>query len=226
VKGNKEVAYIKSNLGVNDFGASAFVDIFNMEIKSGITDDGQEYNAIAKDLRATHVALAPHVRDPQNKIRVTNAVCVNTGGEMVVENASMKKVEVYYENGSVRKLSIEEGFGEDSIKDLFQPGKTGMSGSGEYSKIKSVKILNQSEGAENAMEIDAASLVRNISAGVKNALKEATAKNAMPRLQGIYKDLKEAEERVRRDRTNHDYDGYSVDIEKHGDEYHIIVTKK
>ena len=27
VKGNKEIAYIKTNIGINDFGASAFVDI-------------------------------------------------------------------------------------------------------------------------------------------------------------------------------------------------------
>ena len=86
VKGNKEVAYIKTNLGQADFGASAFVDIFDMEIKNGITPDGQEYNAIAKELRATHVALAQHVRDPKNQIKVTNAVVVNTDGNYNEEN--------------------------------------------------------------------------------------------------------------------------------------------
>jgi hypothetical protein len=85
VKGAKEVAYIKGNLGASGFGASAFVDIYNLKVENGTTPDGQEYNAIANDLRATHVALAPHVRDPENKIKVINAVCINTDG--VVENS-------------------------------------------------------------------------------------------------------------------------------------------
>jgi archaellum component FlaD/FlaE len=95
VKGNKEVAYIKGNLGQRDFGASAFVDIYNMKIESGVTPDGQEYNAIATELRATHVALAQHVRDPENKIKVTNAVVVNTGGNY---NSEEKNVEMTAEN--------------------------------------------------------------------------------------------------------------------------------
>lgn len=87
VKGAKEVAYIKGNLGASGFGASAFVDIYNLTVENGVTPDGQEYNAIANDLRATHVALAPHVRDPENKIKVINAVCINTDGVVEVENA-------------------------------------------------------------------------------------------------------------------------------------------
>jgi hypothetical protein len=85
VKGAKEVAYIRGNLGSEGFGASAFVDIYNLKVENGVTPDGQEYNAIANELRATHVALAPHVRDPENKIRVTNAVCINTEGTIEAE---------------------------------------------------------------------------------------------------------------------------------------------
>lgn len=88
VKGAKEVAYIKGNLGSAGFGASAFVDIYNLKVENGVTPDGQEYDAVAGELRATHVALAPHVRDPENKIRVTNAVCINTDGVVEVENAN------------------------------------------------------------------------------------------------------------------------------------------
>jgi hypothetical protein len=88
VKGAKEVAYIKGNLGSAGFGASAFVDIYNLKVENGVTPDGHEYNAIANDLRATHVALAPHVRDPENKIKVINAVCINTDGVVEVENAA------------------------------------------------------------------------------------------------------------------------------------------
>ena len=82
VKGAKEVAYIKGNLGSAGFGASAFVDIYNLKVENGVTPDGQEYDAVAGELRATHVALAPHVRDPENKIRVLNAVCINSEGEI------------------------------------------------------------------------------------------------------------------------------------------------
>jgi hypothetical protein len=88
VKGAKEVAYIRGNLGSAGFGASAFVDIYDLKVENGVTPGGQEYNAIANELRATHVALAPHVRDPENKIRVANAVCINTAGEITTERNS------------------------------------------------------------------------------------------------------------------------------------------
>ncbi|MBN2401998.1 MAG: DUF2213 domain-containing protein [Spirochaetes bacterium] len=120
VKGNKEVAYIKSNLGQSDFGASAFVDIYNLLVESGTAPDGQPYNAIAKDLRATHVALAPHVRDKENKIKVTNAVVINTNGEynnevknmeltaeqiaVIVENAVSKAVTAKNDDDRMDKL--------------------------------------------------------------------------------------------------------------------------
>lgn len=83
VKGAKEVAYIRGNLGSAGFGASAFVDIYDLKVENGVTPDGQEYNAIANELRATHVALAPHVRDPENKIRVANTVAINSEGAVV-----------------------------------------------------------------------------------------------------------------------------------------------
>jgi len=87
VKGAKEVAYIRGNIGSAGFGASAFVDIYDLKVQNGTTPDGQEYNAIAGELRATHVALAPHVRDPENKIRVVNAVCINAEGTVKAENS-------------------------------------------------------------------------------------------------------------------------------------------
>jgi hypothetical protein len=96
VKGHKEINFVKENLKKNDedrdnnFGASAFIDIFNIIPKSGITPDGQEYNAIAKDLKATHVAFAPHVRDPENKIKVLNTVVINTDGKYNNEVKNME----------------------------------------------------------------------------------------------------------------------------------------
>lgn len=126
VKGSKEVAYIKGNLGQRDFGASAFVDIYDMEIKSGVTPDGQDYNAIAKDLRATHVALAPHVRDPGNKIKVTNAVVLNAAGiydENSTSEEKGKTMEMTPEQvAGIVKNAVGEALAaknaEDRIKEL------------------------------------------------------------------------------------------------------------
>ena len=106
VKGNKEIAYIKTNIGINDFGASAFVDIYGIKVESGVTPDGQKYNAIATDLRATHVALAPHVRDPKNKIKVTNVSVVvkNTVEIKDSEEKSMDPKEI----AAIVKNAVEE----------------------------------------------------------------------------------------------------------------------
>jgi hypothetical protein len=139
VKGNKEVAYIKSNLGQNDFGASAFVDIYNLLVESGTTPDGQPYNAIAKDLRATHVALAPHVRDKENKIKVTNAVVVNTDGKYnnevknmeltaeqiaaIVENAVSKAVTAKNDGERLEKLENAVTSLSNAVEDLKKDDK-------------------------------------------------------------------------------------------------------
>ena len=121
VKGTKEVAYIKGNLKQKDFGASAFVDIYDMEIKNGVTPDGQEYNAIAKELRATHVALAPHVRDPENKIKVTNAVVFNAAGnykseEKRMEGMTPEQIAAIVTNAVNDALAAKNA--EDEIKSL------------------------------------------------------------------------------------------------------------
>lgn len=139
VKGAKEVAYIRGNLGTEGFGASAFVDIYNLKVENGVTPDGQEYNAIAGELRATHVALAPHVRDPENKIKVVNAVCINTdGATMEAENTVKNTDEVKPVNkididlvafsaavkNAVRAAAIKNGISDMWTKDdnLFRKG--------------------------------------------------------------------------------------------------------
>lgn len=137
VKGNKEVAFIKGNIKTKDFGASAFVDIFDMEIKNGVTPDGQEYNAIAKELIATHVALAAHVRDPQNKIRITNAVVINTGGnyeyseEKSMAELNAEQITALVKNAVTEVLSALNA--ESEIKELKE-------------KIKSLEALNCGKG--------------------------------------------------------------------------------
>jgi len=78
-----------------------------LKVENGVTPDGQEYDAVAGELRATHVALAPHVRDPENKIRVTNAVCINSEGEiMEVKNGDLHLGEVKNSRGEI--LNIKE----------------------------------------------------------------------------------------------------------------------
>jgi len=150
VKGNKEVAYIKGNLKTKDFGASAFVDIFDMEIKSGVTPDGQEYNAIAKELRATHVALAEHVRDPENKIKVTNAVVVNTGGiyksedpkseEKRMAELTAEQIVAIVKNALKEELAARNA--EDEIKELKNKVKN-------LEEEKEEKKEDKKEDAEN-----------------------------------------------------------------------------
>ena len=122
VKGNKEVAFIRGNLRTKDFGASAFVDIFDIKVESGVTPDGQEYNAIAKDLRVTHVALAQHVRDSKNKIKVLNAVVFNTAGnynseeKQMSEQITAEQIAAIVKNAVKEELSAQNA--EDEIKEL------------------------------------------------------------------------------------------------------------
>ena len=171
VKGNKEIAYIKSNLGESDFGASAFVDIFEMEVKDGVTPDGQEYTAIAKDLKATHVALSQHVRDPQNKIKVTNAVVVNTGGnynsevksvEMtsdqiaaIVENAVKKAVTAKNESDRIAELEsaiIEINEAIKEIKEAMEMDGEGEAENCGFGKGKNAKGKNADVEPETKSE--------------------------------------------------------------------------
>jgi hypothetical protein len=120
VKGNKEIAFIKNNIGIDDFGASAYIDIYGLKVQDGLTPDGKQYDAIATQLRATHVALAKHVRDPENKLKVLNAVVINSLGAIkqdgkkmeltteqitaIVENAVTKAVATKNDGDRLEKL--------------------------------------------------------------------------------------------------------------------------
>jgi hypothetical protein len=127
VKGAKEVAYIRGNLGASGFGASAFVDIYNLKVENGMTPDGQAYDAIAGELRATHVALAPHVRDPENKIRVANAVCINTAGELQTEGDNSMEMSDDQIVRMVKNMAVEMARGlvaknASDVKHKFKVG--------------------------------------------------------------------------------------------------------
>jgi len=187
VKGAKEVAYIKGNLGSAGFGASAFVDIYNLKVENGVTPDGQEYNAIANDLRATHVALAPHVRDPENKIKVINAVCVNTEGEMFVENAV--KGTVVWHNGDPITLTGEEITKHGAVW-YVGTRKDGREAVVLKSKYES-QVKNSHERGEKFNKEEYSMDLKEIAALVTNAVEEAmAAKNGEDRMDAMEETLK------------------------------------
>lgn len=76
VKGSSKAEYVRKLKASKDFGASGFIDARKIELKSGMTPDGQEFDGVARDLFATHVALLPNVRDPENRIQTFNAAAI------------------------------------------------------------------------------------------------------------------------------------------------------
>lgn len=142
VKGAKEVAYIRGNLGTDGFGASAFVDIYNLKVENGVTPDGQEYNAIANELRATHVALAPHVRDPENKIKVVNAVCINTEGSVVEEKTEAKNTT---EEKHVNTINIDPVAFSAAVKNAVKEIKTSARNMKTDAELREIWKKSQSD---------------------------------------------------------------------------------
>jgi len=67
----EQIRYLKDSAG---FGSSGFIDARQIEIKQGTTPDNEPFDAIARDLFCTHVALLANVRDPKNKIVTKNAM--------------------------------------------------------------------------------------------------------------------------------------------------------
>ena len=162
VKGAKEVAYIKGNLGSAGFGASAFVDIYNLKVENGVTPDGQEYDAVAGELRATHVALAPHVRDPENKIKVINAVCINTDGVVEVVSSAKEKnsrgeilnIKEYSmdpkELAALVKNAVDEAIAEKNSDDRMSAMEETLAKHGDALNEINEKLSPKKEEAENA----------------------------------------------------------------------------
>jgi len=161
VKGKDEVDYINENLNTKDFGASAFID-FIAKIESGVTPDGQEYNAIAQDLKVTHVALTGSVRDPLNKIQVRNTVAVVNSVTITVEgnnktNEEKKTVmEMTTEQiGLIVKNAIKEELesrnAEDEIKELKNKIKN-MEEEREKEKAEAKDCGGKSKNAEEEKE--------------------------------------------------------------------------
>jgi hypothetical protein len=185
VKGAKEVAYIKGNLGTDGFGASAFVDIFNLKVENGVTPDGQEYNAIANELQATHVALAPRVRDPKNKLQVTNAVCVRNTGEMVeVENAIDE--DYWYRETEKRTRELKSDDDRRGLTTWLRDWKNTPEKSSERkaaakridAQLK--EVANTTNTENDDMELSDAhikALVKNMAEEMAREIRPTTAKN-------------------------------------------------
>jgi len=189
VKGAKEVAYIKSNLGVSGFGASAFVDIYNLRVENGVTPDGQEYNAIANDLRATHVALAPHVRDPENKIKVINAVCVNTDGVVEVENAKYAGIFKGNKGGQVELWQNGDEYA-DAFGTKYKEGDRRAAVYYTNGAKILVQVKNSHERGEKFNNEVQSMDPKEIAALVKNAVEEAMAeKNTGDRMDAMEETL-------------------------------------
>lgn len=87
VKGSSKADYVRKLKASKDFGASGFIDARKIELKSGMTPEGQEYDGIARDLFATHLALLPNVRDPDNRIQTFNAAA------MILNSGTLKNSE-------------------------------------------------------------------------------------------------------------------------------------
>ena len=120
VKGKDEIKHINDNKDAGAFGASAFID-FKAKIQSGTTPDGQPYDAIATDMRATHVALTDNVRDPGNKIEVRNRVHINSVGNCIadqVKNSEVKSVEISKEDiAAIAKNAAAEAVAAKNASD-------------------------------------------------------------------------------------------------------------
>lgn len=147
VKGAKECAYVKGNLGDSTFGASAFVDIYNLKVESGVTPEGESYNAVALDLRATHVALAPNVRDPKNKIKVNNAVVVNSHGE--IKNSEDNSMDLK-ELSAVVKNAVDEALSAKNEGDRMDALESTVKKHGEVLNEINEKLNPKEETAEKA----------------------------------------------------------------------------
>jgi len=197
VKGAKEVAYIKGNLGSAGFGASAFVDIYNLKVENGVTPDGQEYDAVAGELRATHVALAPHVRDPENKIKVTNAVCINSEGEMTVENASGDFITSRVYHAYRYSIYKHPSFGfvavDDEHKKPIAAGSTEKAVDDNAKRAIDLYLGEAKNSRGEILNIKEYSMdPKELAALVKNAVDEAiAAKNGEDRMDAMEETLKQ-----------------------------------
>jgi hypothetical protein len=150
---------------------------------------------VAGELRATHVALAPHVRDPENKIKVTNAVCINTEGEMTVENASSGAIKINVidkktnkKRGSMTPEQFKEYYRIPKSSTRFLPDLLKEYGD-KNDEVYFETALNSRGEILNIKEYSMDP--KELAALVKNAVDEAiAAKNGEDRMDAMEETLK------------------------------------
>lgn len=124
VKGAREAAYVRQALkndDETDFGASALIDIMGIRLEDGTTPDGQQYNAVAGKLVATHLTLAPSVRDPEMKIEIINSVVINSRGTL--ENMETKNAIPAGPLKDAVNMILREGEKRGSVREVFEKWK-------------------------------------------------------------------------------------------------------
>lgn len=187
VKGAREAAYVRANFKTPDFGASALIDVYGLRIEEGTTPEGQKFNAVAEKLKATHLTLAPSVRDPENKIEIINAVVVNSCG--VLQNAERHVLTIDGKKFTVTKTEyngkpvyrMEDETGKLSVAPV--DGRTPEEAI-KYYRLRNTTTIQNTE--KNKME-------RNeILALIQNTVKEVvTAKNAEDEMTSLKNELGE-----------------------------------
>lgn len=134
VKGNAEADYVRSLKGSSDFGASGFIDARRIEMKAGTTPDGEPFDAIARDLYATHVALLPNVRDPENRIETFNArAMIFNSGIMTEKKGPAAEI---CETISMVNAQEELRIFKDPQKGFYWDTKSGLGKDGKYFKTR------------------------------------------------------------------------------------------
>lgn len=187
VKGKEEADYIRNNHEKPQWGASALIDVLGLKVEDGVTPDGQPYNAIATKLRATHVTLADNVRDPDNKVEIVNAVCINTKASMEIgtsENTEEKmEIGTKEELVSLVKNTMKEVLAKNAEGEELADMKTALAKMQE-----AITTLQKAVGSETT-ERTAAGEVANEETEEEKAKKKkdeedkkdgATLENAKP----------------------------------------------
>lgn len=194
VKGAREAAYVRQALkndDETDFGASALIDIMGIRLEDGTTPDGQQYNAVAGKLVATHLTLAPSVRDPEMKIEIINSVVINSRGE-VVNSAESDLKALYDEFDALVKKGSRGGSGQSDaerarmyeVKELIKKARAAKS----RNTIETKNTENTSMTAEEIAAL-AAKAARDVITA-KNAEDEmATLKNEMGELKNAIAEM-------------------------------------
>ena len=154
VKGKEEADYIRNNHEKPQWGASALIDVLGLKVEDGVTPEGQPYNAIATKLRATHVTLADNVRDPDNKVEIVNAVCINTKASMEIgtsENTEEKmEIGKKEELVSLVKNTMKEVLAKNAEGEELADMKTALAKMQE-----AIETLQKAVGSETTERKDA-----------------------------------------------------------------------